>query len=117
MAMRFDDLPPQVQNQLKQMQQYQQQYEIVMQQRLQLDIRMKETENALEELQNLKDDTPIYKSIGNLIIRGEKEKSLKELKEEKESMEVRKKTFEGQETQLKQKIEELQTKLQENLKQ
>ena len=116
MAVKFEDLPPQVQNQLKQMQQLQQQLEMLVQQRLQLDVRLRETENALEELNKLEDDSLIYKTIGNLIIKADRETVLKELQEEKESSELRKKTLEGQETKIKEKLEELQTKIQEVLR-
>ena len=116
MAIKFDDLPPQVQNQLRQLQQFQQQLEITVQQRLQIDVRLRETENALEELNKLEENAPVYKSVGNLIIKADKEKLIKELQEEKETLEVRKKTLESQENKLKEKIEELQKKLQEALK-
>ncbi len=116
MAIKFDDLPPQVQNQLRQLQQFQQQLEITVQQRLQIDVRLRETENALEELNKLEENAPVYKSVGNLIIKADKDKLIKELQEEKETLEVRKKTLESQESKLKEKIEELQKKLQEALK-
>ncbi len=105
MAIKFEDLPPQVQNQLKQLQQFQQQLEMVMQQRLQVDIRLRDTENALEELNKIDEGTPVYKGVGNLIIRADKEKLIKELSEEKESLEIRRKSLEGQENRIKEKIE------------
>jgi len=117
MSIRFEDLPPQVQNQLRQLQQLQQQLEIIIQQRLQVDIKLRETENALEELSKVDENTPIYKSVGNLIIKSSKNDVVKSLEEEKENLEVRKKSFEGQENKLKEKIDELQKKVQESLKQ
>ena len=116
MAIRFEDLPPQVQNQLQQLQQLQQQYEMVVQQRLQIDIKLKENQNAIDEINKVDENTPIYKSIGNLIVKANKEDVLKELEEEKETLGIRKKALETQETRLKSKIEELQNKIQEALK-
>jgi len=116
MAIRFEDLPPQVQNQLQQLQQLQQQFEMVVQQRLQIDIKLKETQNALDEMNKIDESTPVYKSVGNLIVKTEKEDVVKELQEEKETLEVRKKALESQEKRLKEKIEELQNKIQEALK-
>ncbi len=116
MAIKFEDLPPQVQNQLKQLQQFQQQLEMVMQQRLQIDIRLRDVENALEELNKMEGDAGVYKGVGNLIIKADKEKLIKELSEEKESLEVRKKSLESQENRMKEKIDELQKKIQEALK-
>jgi len=117
MAIRFEDLPPQVQNQLKQLQQFQQQLELIVQQRLQVDIKLRETENALEELNKVDDATPIYRTVGNLIIKAGRDDVIKSLQEEKESLEVRKKSLENQENRLKEKIDELQKKVQESLKQ
>lgn len=116
MAIKFEDLPPQVQNQLKQLQQFQQQLEIITQQRLQVEARLKETETALEELSKLEGEESIYKAIGNLIIKTNKDKLIKELQEDKESLEIRKKSLESQENRLKERIEDLQNKIQEALK-
>ena len=116
MAIKFEDLPPQVQNQLKQLQQFQQQLEIITQQRLQIEARLKETETALEELSKLEREESIYKAIGNLIIKTNKDKLIKELQEDKESLEIRKKSLESQENRLKERIEDLQNKIQEALK-
>ena len=116
MAVRFEDLPPQVQNQLQQLQQFQQQFEMVVQQRLQIDVRLRELKNAIEEMNKIDDSTPIYKNVGNLIVKAKREEVLKELNEEKDSLEVRKKALENQEKRLKEKIGELQNKIQEALK-
>ena len=116
MAIKFEDLSPQVQNQLKQLQQFQQQLDMIVQQRFQIDVRLKEIDSAYDELSKLEGDSLVYKSIGNLIIKANKETVLKELKEEKESTELRKKSIESQETKLKEKLQELQGKLQETLK-
>ncbi len=116
MAIKFEDLPPQVQNQLRQLQQLQQQLEMVVQQRLQIDAKIRDTEIALEELNKIEEEAKVYKSVGNLIIRANKEKLIKELNDDKETLQIRKKTLESQESRLKEKIEELQNKIQEALK-
>jgi len=116
MAIRFEDLPPQVQNQLQQLQQLQQQFEMVVQQRLQIEVKLKETQNAIDELNKIDDTTPVYKGVGNLIIRAKRGEVIKELQEEKETLEIRKKTLESQEKRFKEKIDELQNKIQEALK-
>ncbi len=116
MAIKFEDLPPQVQNQLRQLQQLQQQLEIIVQQRLQIDAKIRDTETALEELNKLEEKTSVYKSVGNLIIKADKDKLIKELQEDKETLEIRRKSLESQENRLKERIEELQNKIQEALK-
>ncbi|MBC7081698.1 MAG: prefoldin subunit beta [Thermoplasmatales archaeon] len=116
MAIKFEDLPPQVQNQLRQLQQLQQQIELLIQQKLQVEIRLRDTEDALEELNKLEENADVYKGVGNLIIKSEKSKLIKELQEEKESLEIRKKTMEAQENRLRERINDLQSKIQEALK-
>ena len=116
MAIKFDELPPQVQNQLRQLQILQQQLEALMQQKLQIDIMIKDTENALDELSKIEENFAVYKNVGNLIIRADKDKLIKELQDSKETLAIRKKNIESQENKLKEKMEELQNKLQEILK-
>lgn len=116
MAIKFDELPPQVQNQLRQLQILQQQLETLMQQKLQIDIMIKDAENALEELSKIEENLAVYKNVGNLIIRADKDKLIKELQDSKETLAIRRKNIESQENKLKEKMEELQNKLQEALK-
>ncbi|MEM2935478.1 MAG: prefoldin subunit beta [Candidatus Thermoplasmatota archaeon] len=116
MVTKFEDLPPQVQNQLRQLQQLQQQMELLLQQKLQIEIRLRDAEDALDELNKLEENADVYKGVGNLIVKSEKDRLIKELQEEKENLEIRKKTMESQENRLKEKINELQSKIQEALK-
>ena len=116
MAIDPKSLPPQIQNQLGQLQQIQQQLQLVTQQRTQIDLRLKDTERALEELKKTTEKTPIYKSIGSLLIRAPTKQSIeKELTENKETLEIRKKTLEQQEGRFKEKSQELQSKIQNAL--
>ena len=116
MAIDPKSLPPQIQNQLGQLQQIQQQLQLVTQQRTQIDLRLKDTERALEELKKTTEKTPIYKSIGSLLIRAPNKQSIKkELTENKETLEIRKKTLEQQEGRFKEKSQELQSKIQNAL--
>jgi len=116
MAIDPKNLSPQIQNQLGQLQQMQQQLQLVTQQKTQIDLRLKDTERALEELKKTTEKTPIYKSIGALLIRTPNKQSIeKELMENKETLEIRKKTLEQQEGRFKEKSQELQSKIQNAL--
>jgi len=116
MAIDPKNLSPQIQNQLGQLQQIQQQLQLVTQQRSQIDFRLKDTERALEELKKTTEKTPIYKSIGSLLIRAPTKQSIeKELMENKETLEIRKKTLEQQEGRFKEKSQEIQSKIQNAL--
>jgi prefoldin beta subunit len=115
--MKYEDLPPQIQNQLQQLQQFQQQLQITAQQHQQLDFQIKENISALEEVDKTDKDTPIYKSVGTILIKKEGDDVKQELQERKESLEVRKKSIEKQEQRLREKVEEIQNKLQGSLSQ
>ncbi len=107
----MEELPPQVQNMIAQLQQLQQQLQAVVTQKLQVESMLKESSAALEEVQNAPDDTPIFKVAGNVLVKVEKEKVIKELQEKKESYEIRLKALERQEERLKERIDEMQKKI------
>ncbi|MDI9609799.1 MAG: prefoldin subunit beta [Archaeoglobales archaeon] len=108
----MSELPPQVQNLVAQLQQIQQQLQLVVNQKAQIEAMFEETKQALEELQNVSEETPIYKAVGSILVREGKEKVVRELNEKKESFEIRIKTLERQEERLKERFAELQKKLQ-----
>ena len=112
-----DEMSKQVQDQLARLQQLQAQYQVIQQQRQQVELRLKEVEDALEELQNVKEKTPIYKSIGSLLIKAEGKKEVtKELESTKESLDVRKNSLHKQEGRTREKLTELQSKVQNAMK-
>jgi prefoldin beta subunit len=107
------ELPPQIQNQLAQLQQLQQQAQAVMTKKTQIEGLIRETEAALKELEKSSDDAVIYKSVGELLFRAEKPKLVEELKERKDMMDLRLKTMAKQEERIQGRF----TQLQEQLKQ
>ncbi len=116
MASEFDRLSPQLKQEILQIQQLQQQAQVMVQQRLQMELQLKETEKAVEELSKLKDTSEIYKNIGTLLIKSEKKDVSEELAEKKETLELRIKTFKKQEERIEGKLKEMQTKIQDALK-
>ncbi len=108
----MNELSPKVQNQIAQFQQLQQQLQAVLNQKFQMDAQLKEMQRTTEELGKSPEDVVIYKSIGSLLIRAEnKESVLKEIEEDKETMEIRVKTLERQEKSLKDRYQVLQDQL------
>lgn len=90
---------------------------MIVQQRQQVEIRLRELKHAIEEVEKLKGEGEVYRSIGSLLIRVEnKDKLLEELKEDKETYELRKTTLEKQEERIKERLSELQSKLEEAIK-
>ncbi len=103
-----------IQNQLKQAQQLETQIEQVATQKYQLDLRIKEIDKTLKELQSIGTDTPVYKSVGNILYRVEdKQKLVDDLSEQKELSEIRIKTLEKQQKTLEDKYKELETLIQQ----
>jgi prefoldin beta subunit len=92
------------------------QLQMIMQQRQQIDLRLKEINEALEELEKTDEKTPVYKSVGAILIKTKGKKDvISDLKTNKESLELRKSTLEKQEGRTKEKLNELQSKVQNSL--
>jgi prefoldin beta subunit len=106
------ELPPQVQNMLAQLQQLQQQLQVVVTQKVQLENSLKETENAIQEVEKAGEDATIFKTVGTILVKTSKEDILKELKEKKDTFEIRIKALERQEERLKERLQEMQKKIQ-----
>ncbi|MDI9646400.1 MAG: prefoldin subunit beta [Archaeoglobales archaeon] len=112
----MSELPPAVQNMVAQLQQLQQQLQVIINQRIQLEGLLKETEQAIAEIEKKVEDVPMYKAVGNILVKDTRENILKELKEKKETYEIRIKTLQRQEERLRERFAETQKKLQEMLK-
>ena len=106
-------LPPQIQNQLAQLQELQNQASIVVQQRQQLELQVRELERTLEELAKTPKDAPLFKSVGSLLVRvSEREALERDLADQKETMTVRLESAKRQEQRLRERVTALQTELQ-----
>jgi len=105
------DLPPQIKNQLAQLQQIQQQAQAIAAQKNQVEINMKETDLALEELEKLDDDAVVYRAIGDLLIKTEREKTKVSLKEKKDTLDLRLQTLARQEERAQKRFQQLQEQL------
>ncbi len=105
------ELPPQVQNMIAQLQTVQQQLQMVVSQKLQLENALKEIEEAIKEVEKASEDTPIYKTVGTVLVKTKKDEILKELNEKKETIEVRIRALSRQEEKLKDRLQELQNKV------
>ena len=108
-------LPPQVQERLLRLQQLQQTLQTVLAQKQQLELELTETDQALSELEKTDEATPIYKSIGSLLVKAEKPKVTTELTERKELLNTRIGVLGKQEERLRTQAKELQTRLQRDL--
>jgi len=77
---------------------------------------LSETEKALEELAKAEDSEGIYKFAGNLLIKVDKDATVKELTEKKELGSTRKMVLAKQESRFRENLKELQTKIDDAVK-
>lgn len=74
-------------------------------QKQQFQVQLTEVESALEEIKNTDES---FKIVGNIMVKAKKEELEKDLKEKKEMLELRIKTIEKQEKNIKEKAETIQ---------
>ena len=105
-------LPAKLQNDLKQFQRLQQELGNAQQQRMQIDLKLREVTHTLEELKSIAEDAVLYRPIGGLLVRAKSRKEVEDLlTEEKETLEVRVKAIERQENHLKERYTTMQQEL------
>lgn len=108
----MDNISPKVQNQIAQFQQLTQQIQMVTTQKIQLEAQVRELEKTIEELEKAGGDAAVYKNVGSLLIQVKDRPSLvTELKEQKETAEVRVKTLDRQDKHLRERHKSLQDQI------
>src|SRR5688500_1115347 len=111
-------LSPAVQQQLAQLQQQNQQLQATAQQRAQFEAMKAEGEQALQALEAVADDAPVYRSVGAFLVREPgKAPAVERLKEDQETLEIRIARLQKQETALRESLASQQQTLQGALKQ
>ena len=109
------ELPPQIQEQLVRLQQLQQTLQSVVTQKQQLELELNETDKALSELEKSTDDVPVYKSVGSILVKSNRQGLMGELKDRKELLTTRVTVLGKQEERTRERHKEVQEKLQERL--
>lgn len=111
----MENLSPQIQNQIAQLQQVQQQAQAVTGQKVQVEMALNEANMTLEELEKIEDEPIIYQIIGNILVKSDKAKVKEKLSEQKETFELRLKTLERQEERIQKRFSQLQQQIREAL--
>jgi len=70
-----------------------------------------EVENAIKELENMKDDEKVFIMIGNVLVRKDKKSVIEELKEKRDVLNIRIKSLDKQEVQLRERLTSLQNEI------
>ena len=97
------------------LQQLQQTLQSVVTQKQQLELELNETDKALTELEKSTDETPVYKSVGSILVKSNRQTLLTELKDRKELLTTRVTVLGKQEERTRERLKEVQEKLQERL--
>ncbi|HUY01071.1 MAG TPA: prefoldin subunit beta [Candidatus Deferrimicrobium sp.] len=110
-------IPPHLQNQIRKFQELQQKAELLGRQQMQLERELNDTERALTELDQLDQNAVVYKTIGAILVKSNKDKLKEELNDRKETLDMRIQTIKRQEERTKSELEEKQKEIQAALQQ
>lgn len=113
--MSQQELPPELQHRLMQLQESQERLRAIMIRRQQYEVELREVQRALEELEKLSPNTPVYKTVGSLLFLTDRDKTIAELQDRKETLELHIKTLERQENLARKQVEELRQKISQSL--
>ncbi len=97
---------------LMQMQTFQEQYQSILLQKEAMKAQNMELDKALEELGKTKDGEEVYKAVGPILVKSTKSELVKDMKEKSETIDIRLKSLDKQEEKLREKLKEVQEKLQ-----
>ena len=109
------EVPQKVQHQIAQFQQMQQQAQEITMQKQNIELQVREAEKALAELKKVEENSDVYKTAGNLLIKVGKNEVTQELEDKIETLKLREKTVQRQEDRIMNKLQEMQSSLQEAL--
>lgn len=80
-----------------------------------VDLQIRETEKALEELEKVEEDAEVYKTAGNLLIKMGTAELTEEMTEKLETLKLREKTVARQEERVMARLKEMQESLQDSM--
>jgi prefoldin beta subunit len=111
----MNTISPKIQNQINMLQQMQQQMQTIGSQKAQYEMAVREAKRASEELNDVTEDAAVFMSVGTVMMQKKKEDIQKNLTEKIETLELRIKSLEKQETMLQGKFEQLQAQVKQSL--
>ena len=107
------DVSKDTEQKISQLQMFEQSLSSFLGQKQQFQMQLSEVESALAELENTK---KAYKIIGNIMVESEKSELKADIESKKEMLELRIRTMEKQETQVREKASKLQEEIMHNMK-
>lgn len=115
MSINLNDLDEEVRNKVINLQNISTTLEYLTQQKLQIDTSLRDTELAIEELEKINPDDIVYKSIGGILVKSDKNTLLDEKKSLKVTLDMRSKTITQKIDRSKNQLETLRKSIQADL--
>ena len=115
MSIDLNSLPEDLRQKIINLQNLQQTLEFLTSQKIQIDTSLRENELAIDELEKSDENINVYKSIGGILVKSEKNKLLAEKKSTKTTLEMRSKTIAQKQERTKQQIDTMRKSLQADL--
>ncbi len=106
-------LPPEVESKLARYQALQTQYNRIVQERVAVEAEIAEINRVLEVLNSVSQDTPVYRLLGTVLVKVERDKVISELNDRKEILELRLQRLKRQEEELKKQLDQLVKEIRE----
>ena len=109
------NLPPEAQEKIEELQGLQETAQTVAVQKQEAESTLNESKTALEQLEEMDEDTQMYRQVGELLVETTYEEAEEDLEEKVDTLEIRLETLEKQEDRIQQQFERLQEDLEELL--
>lgn len=115
MTINLDNLDEETKKKIINLQNLQQNLEFITQQKLQMETALNETISAIDILEKANPDDTVYKSIGGILVKSERNKLLDEKRSLRATLEMRIKTLQGKEQRTKSTLETQRKAVQSDL--
>ena len=109
------NIPPEAQQTLEELQTLQEQAQQVVVQKNEAERTLRESEHALEALEDVDPDATMYQEVGSLLLETDHATASEELEDRVQKLEIRVETLKKQEDRVQSQFESLQSDLREKL--
>ncbi len=116
MSLPYENLSDDLKNKLQNYNNLVRTLEFLTQQKFELERGLRDIELAIGELDKTESDKEVYKSIGGIMVKSERDRLLDEKKSQKASIELKLKTITQREKRTKTQLETLQVALEKDFK-
>jgi len=115
MSINLDQLDEETKKKIINLQNLQRTLEFLTSQNIQIQSSLRDTEMAIEELEKVDTETTVYKSIGGIMVKSDRNKLLDEKRSLKVTLEMREKTLKQKEERTKTQLETMRKSLQADI--